>query len=152
MNAPVGVRRVFQPAADRLARLARLHAAAFAPHGRGWTAAEIASLAENGPLIAADDDSGFALLSLAADEAELLAIAVAPSRQRAGLGAALLDSALLEAATCGAAIMHLEVAADNAGAMALYLGRGFTKSGDRPRYYARAGGRRIDALLLARAL
>lgn len=152
MSRPVRARRVLAPTPERLAHLAEIHAAAFAPDGEKWSAAGIASFAANGALIATEDDSGFALLSLAADEAELLTIAVAPLRQRAGLGGALLDAALAEAGRFGATIIYLEVAADNEVAKAFYRRRNFMDRGRRPGYYARPEGRRIDALLLSRPL
>lgn len=131
-------------------RLAALHAAAFAPE-RGWTAQEIGALAADGRLVAASDDSGFALISLAADEAELLTLLVAAERRGRGIGAALLDAALGEATQAGATVMHLEVAADNLAAISLYRAAGFNETGRRPRYYKR-GAARIDAMLFSRPI
>lgn len=144
------IRRLQTPTVERLRALAALHAAAFAPE-RGWTATEIADLAATGALVADDADRGFALISFAADEAELLTIAVAEDARGVGIGAALLEGAGGEAAKNGATRILLEVAADNAAAMALYRKSGFEKIGRRPRYYRRAEGR-IDALMLAKAL
>ncbi|MEL7462931.1 MAG: ribosomal protein S18-alanine N-acetyltransferase [Pseudomonadota bacterium] len=144
------IRRVDAPAAERLNALAALHAAAFAPE-RGWSAEEIADLAATGALIAEDADRGFALISLAADEAELLTIAVAEEARGAGIGAALLNAAEGVAAKNGATRIFLEVAADNAAALALYRKSGFEEIGRRPAYYSRPEGR-IDALMLAKAL
>ncbi|MEX2519862.1 MAG: GNAT family N-acetyltransferase, partial [Paracoccaceae bacterium] len=122
--------------------------AAFAP-ARGWTAEESGGRAAGGRLLVISDDFGFALVSLAADEADLLTLAVAPERWGRGVGAALLEAALREAAEGGAATMHLEVAADNLAAISLYRAAGFVETGRRPRYYAR-GAARIDAMLFAR--
>lgn len=138
--------------AARLARLAALHEAAFAPDDRGWSAAEIGALARNGRLFAAAENTGFALISLAADEAELLTIAVDPAHRKAGLGAKLVRAVLGEAASAGAARAHLDVAQDNAPARRLYEAAGFTQIGRRPRYYLRPDGRRCDAILYAAAL
>jgi len=44
------------------------------------------------------------------------------------------------------------VAADNEAAQALYLGEGYAQTGRRPRYYARAEGQKVDALLMTKAL
>ena len=49
----------------------------------------------------------------------------------------------------GAEAMFLEVAADNAAALALYRGAGFTQAGLRRGYYAPAG---TDAFVLRRDL
>lgn len=145
------IETVANPAPNRLRRLARVHDDAFGEGERGWSAAEIGDLAIAGILVAASDDSGFALLSRAADEAELLTLAVAPERRRAGLGGALLDTALAAAAGAGGVEIHLEVAADNAPALALYRKAGFARAGRRPGYYRR-GDMRIDAFILSRTL
>lgn len=128
----------------RLERLAQVHAAAFAPRTRGWSAQEIGDLAARGRLIASTDDAGFALFSIAGDEAELLTIAVAPNRAGAGLGGALLSLGL-SAIAAEARAVFLEVAEDNAAARALYQRHGFAEVGRRPRYYA---GGEIDALTM----
>lgn len=99
----------------------------------------------------AEAPGGFALFALAADEAEVLTLAVAPGARRRGLGAALLAAAAAAAAARGARSIHLEVAEDNAAARALYARAGFAETGRRRGYYARPGGR-TDALRLRRAL
>jgi ribosomal-protein-alanine N-acetyltransferase len=48
--------------------------------------------------------------------------------------------------------MHLEVAADNAPALALYQRAGFETVGRRRGYYARIEGPAQDAVLMRRAL
>ena len=48
--------------------------------------------------------------------------------------------------------MFLEVAAGNAGAIALYQASGFRRIGLRPAYYACPDGTRADAVLMARNL
>ncbi len=94
---------------------------------------------------------GFMLLSLAADEAEVLTLAVAPDSRRHGRGAALLAAATEAAAARGAMTIHLEVAKDNEAARALYAKAGFREVGHRRGYYERPTGR-VDALRLARDL
>lgn len=131
------------------ARLAALHAEAFAPE-RGWTAAEIASLAETGLLIEAAE--GFALFSLAADEAELLTLAIAPARRREGAARRLLAEGEARLHAAGAHKIFLEVAEDNVPARALYAAAGFTEAARRPRYYLRPDGDRVDALILNKPL
>lgn len=138
------------PTADQLRRLAQLHEAAFAP-ARGWTTAEIADLARSGSLIADPAERGFAIVSCAADEAELLTIVVAREERGRGLGAVLLHEALRAAAMAGATRLFLEVAEANEPARRLYAGAGFEEIGRRKAYYGR-GEDRIDALLLARSV
>lgn len=86
-----------------------------------------------------------------ADEAELLTIAVEPARRGQGLGRALLEAVIVHAAALGAAQLHLEVAVDNAAALALYERAGFARAGRRRGYYARPG-ERVNALVLTLVL
>ena len=52
----------------------------------------------------------------------------------------------------GAAHMVLEVSAENGAARGLYAKAGYHQTGKRTRYYRSPDGRRIDALILHRAL
>lgn len=91
---------------------------------------------------------GFVLARSAADEAEILSIAVHSTARRQGLGRALLEAALVEAASRGAKAMFLEVAVDNRAGLGLYTALGFAEAGRRRAYYPRAGGPAADALIL----
>ena len=123
--------------------MAAIHAAAF-PSGDRWDMTAMADLlAMPGALGCIDARGGFILARSAGGEAEILALAVLPEARRCGLGRALLDCVL---ARTGGSPVFLEVAADNAAAMALYLAAGFAECGRRRDYYA--GGR--DALVLRR--
>lgn len=126
--------------------LAALHAAAFTVP-RPWTAEELAALLAHPGAVLAAAEQGFALARVAADEAELLTIAVAPAARRRGLGRQLLARVLTAAAGRGARSVFLEVAADNAPARALYAMAGFAEAGRRRGYYGGA-----DALVLRRPL
>jgi ribosomal-protein-alanine N-acetyltransferase len=130
--------------------LAALHARAF---DTPWDTATFRVLLASPGVFgaAAADGSGFALARVAADEAELLTIAVDPTGRRSGLGTALLERVVIDVATAGAGVLHLEVAVDNAAAIALYAGAGFHEAGRRRGYYTRAGGR-VDALVMTLAL
>jgi ribosomal-protein-alanine N-acetyltransferase len=97
-------------------------------------------------------ERGFSLARVAVDEAELLLLAVDPDDRRRGLGRDLLGTTVEEAARRGAALMFLEVADDNAPALALYADAGFEAVGRRPGYYPRPQGPAADALTLRRAL
>lgn len=132
--------------ADRAARLADVHAEAFpAP----WDAAALEALLDQDGVFALEDPDGFILLRAVADEAEILTLAVRPAARRRGLGARLVSEGGTAAAARGATRLFLEVADDNAAALALYARAGFVGAGRRPGYYARPDGGRQDALILA---
>lgn len=129
------------------ARLAALHAAAF---DRPWDAGAFATLLDQSGVFAVEEADGFILMRVAADEAEILTLAVRPGARRRGLGARLVGQGAVAAAARGADRLFLEVAEDNAAARALYARAGFVEAGRRPGYYQQADGSRRDALLLAR--
>ena len=124
--------------------LVALHAAAFPPEEQ-WDADAIRMLlglrGGFGLLLPA---AGFVLARVAADEAEILTLAVAPAARRQGHGGALLAGAMAAAVARGAATMFLEVAEHNAAARGLYAAAGFTEAGRRRRYYPDGS----DALVL----
>ena len=135
--------------------LATLHTAAFdAPWDTPWDAVALRGLLlAPGALALRAGDDGFVLVRRVLDEAEVLTVAVRPAARGRGLGRALLEAAQLAAAEAGAAVLHLEVAADNAPALALYARAGFTPTGRRRGYYPRGGGApAVDALLMSRRL
>ncbi len=94
---------------------------------------------------------GYGVISLAADEAHVLNICIAPERQGRGLGRELLRVLTRLARGRGAARIFLEVRPSNPGAIALYHSEGFNEIGRRPRYYPSHGGRE-DALVMAMEL
>jgi ribosomal-protein-alanine acetyltransferase len=78
---------------------------------------------------------GFLLGRLAADQAELLNLAVLASQRRQGAGTALLAKAIQEWRPRGAKSVYLEVRESNTGAIAFYEKHGFAKTGLRKGYY-----------------
>jgi ribosomal-protein-alanine N-acetyltransferase len=135
------------------ARMAAIHGAAFAGRGQIWSEVEITAMLAR-PVIHAVHLGldGFALVQVLAPEAEILTIAVDPEAQGKGRGTALLARAMDAAMAAGARDLFLEVAADNAPALALYARAGFAQTGRRRGYYARPGSAPVDALTLSSAL
>jgi ribosomal-protein-alanine N-acetyltransferase len=131
--------------------MAALHAAAMTTP-RPWSAAEFADLLATPGTFATGDERAFALGRVILDEAELLTIATHPEQRRRGLGRTMLAAFESEARDRGATIAHLEVAADNVPAIALYEAGGYRGTGLRRGYYRSADGARIDAVLMAKAL
>lgn len=93
--------------------------------------------------------SGFILLRAAADEAEILRLAVHPAWRRRGLGSALLCRGLSLAKRRGAATAFLEVRETNKAAVSFYAAHLFEVRGKRLRYYSDNGE---AALVMARIL
>jgi ribosomal-protein-alanine N-acetyltransferase len=82
-------------------------------------------------------------------QADVLTMAVAPSRWGRGIGSALLEALLAEAARRGCAEVFLEVRVDNPRAQRLYRRHGFAGAGLRRGYYQPSG---TDALVMRRTL
>ena len=88
---------------------------------------------------------GYAGVFLVVPEADVQTVAVAAEEQGLGTGRVLLGALIDRAQERGAAILHLEVRADNAAAIGLYEAAGFAPDGRRRDYY----GRGQDALLMS---
>lgn len=130
---------------DQAQRLAALHATAFdAP----WDATAFSDLLSGPGVFAIESADGFILMRAVADEAEILTLAVRPDARGRGEGGRLTTEGVAGAVERGAERVFLEVAEDNASALAVYRRAGFEEAGRRPRYYARADGSRRDAMLL----
>lgn len=92
-----------------------------------------------------DEPAGFVMTRHAADEEELLLIAVAPQHRGRGLGAALLQHLIPSARSRSTARIFLEMRRGNP-AIHLYRKFGFEPIGERPNYYQLADGSRVDAI------
>lgn len=91
---------------------------------------------------------GYGVMQVAAGEAHLLNICVAPATQGRGLGRVLLDHLLAIARGHHADMAFLEVRPSNRVALRLYAQAGFHEVGARRGYYPARQGRE-DALILA---
>jgi [ribosomal protein S18]-alanine N-acetyltransferase len=144
-----------EPATLRDARaLAQIHGASF---HRGWGEGEFESmLAERNTLVhrlrMGRKVIGFAVSRMAADEAEILSIAVAGSHRGRGLSRDLLLTHLGHLAGRGVRTVFLEVEENNQPARRLYERAGFAAVGRRERYYQQPGGEQLNALLMRRDL
>ncbi|MBI3371420.1 MAG: ribosomal protein S18-alanine N-acetyltransferase [Betaproteobacteria bacterium] len=95
--------------------------------------------------------AGYFVLLMAAGEAHLLNLSIAPGWQRRGHGAALLREVVAMARQSGTRHLFLEVRPSNAAAHGLYSRFGFRQLAVRRGYYPAARGRE-DALLLTLSL
>lgn len=84
--------------------------------------------------------AGFVLARLAANEGEILTVAVKRAHRRQGLGWRLMDAVLRELHGARAEALFLEVDETNAPAVALYRRLGFFQVGRRPGYYENESG------------
>ena len=136
------------------AAFASLHAASFR---RGWSEDEMERLLVDRAVIAhrarlGRRVAGFIVSRRAADEAEILSVAVARRQRGHGLARRLLDLHLRRLAGLGTRAVFLEVDEDNAPARRLYARAGFREVGRRQGYYAQEDGRPSSAVVLRRDL
>ena len=135
-------------------RLAQLHGESF---HRGWGEGEFETmLIERNTLVhrlrMGRKVIGFAVSRMAADEAEILSIAVAESHRGRGLSRDLLLTHLGHLAGRGVRTVFLEVEENNQPARRLYQWAGFGIVGRRERYYQQPGGEQLNALMMRRDL
>jgi len=126
-------------------RLAELHAASFAVP---WTEGAFGELLATSGTFAFALEDGFIVVRAAADEAEILTLAVRPDCRRQGLGTMLVHAAAAHTHQLGSGRLFLEVAVSNLPAAKLYQRLGFHEVGRRKAYYAVAPGKYEDALIL----
>jgi len=136
------------------APIAALHAMSFR---RGWSEDEVERLigernvvthrAMQGSALA-----GFIMSRLAADEAEILTVAVARAAQGRGLARRLLDLHLRQLAGLGCRAVFLDVDENNRPAIGLYRRAGFREVARRADYYPASSGQAAAALVLRRDL
>lgn len=129
-----------------LVRLSALHAASF-PYDP-WDATALGRLSALPGAVMLCLERGFILMRNAADETEVITIAVDPACRGLGLGRRLLAAGLAAARAQGARQAFLEVAVDNHAALALYRRAGFAEIGRRRGYYHRAPDEAVDALVM----
>ncbi|MBZ8133724.1 GNAT family N-acetyltransferase [Afifella sp. IM 167] len=141
------------------AYLAAIHRGAFR---HAWTDGDFASfLSQRGvsALIAfhtgrfgSTAPAGFVLFRQAADDSEIITIAVRSAYRRRGVARKLMEEAIRRLYHDRAAALHLEVEAGNAPAVNLYRRLGFAEVGTRPAYYTGDDQARLPALVMRRQL
>ncbi len=136
------------------AAIARLHAQSFQ---RGWSEDEIEQLLTDRSVLAhramiGPNFAGFIISRFAADEAEILTVAVAPGYRGRSIARSLLRHHLGRLMAFGIRTVFLEVEEGNVAALQLYRRSGFVEAGRRKGYYPKAGGNAASALVLRRDL
>lgn len=97
------------------------------------------------------DILSYILLHRVLDEAEILSLGTAHTHQGKGYAHRLLNETCQLLLEGGIHRLHLDVAAPNVAALALYKGCGFLESGRRPGYYGTAPHRQ-DAIIMSKTL
>lgn len=133
-----------------LARVVQIELATFSdPWTRSSFAETLAREEVSG--LAVDDDQGrligYGICVVAADEGEILNLAVDPAARRRGIGRLLVDAMVDRLRQGGASQIFLEVRRSNTAAIALYQAAGFSLLGERRGYYTHP---REDALTMGR--
>jgi ribosomal-protein-alanine N-acetyltransferase len=135
---------LYQATLADTAVMATVHAAAF-PARDAWSRDVFSlQLAIPGVFGLLHRAGGMLLARVAADEAEILTVAVVPHARRGGVGTALLRRAARVAGEMGARLLFLEVSVANMAARQVYARTGFIEVGRRPAYYSD----RSDAIVL----
>jgi ribosomal-protein-alanine N-acetyltransferase len=136
------------------APIAALHAMSFR---HGWSEDEVERLIVERNIVThramqGSALAGFIMSRLAADEAEILTVAVARAAQGRGLARRLLDLHLRRLAGLGCRSVFLDVDENNRAAIRLYQRAGFREVARRAGYYPAPSGQAAAALVLRRDL
>jgi ribosomal-protein-alanine acetyltransferase len=118
------------------------------PEASMWSSESLLESVSHGGAWAAELDgrvAGILIGRAAADEFEVLNLAVGNEFRRRGVGTKLVKAALEDAQFAGAKKTFLEVRASNEGAITLYIQLGFRVCGRRLNYYR---GPMEDAVLM----
>lgn len=157
--------------ANEIDRIMAVMEAAFDPaFGEAWNRRQVSDalsmpsthalvIGSQGQVIAATSHTdanavvaaGFVLTRHAADEEELLLIAVTPQFRGRGFGEALIHHLFDRAKARGVRRIFLEMRRGNP-AIHLYQKAGFEPIGRRPNYYRLADGSRVDAITFGRSI
>jgi [ribosomal protein S18]-alanine N-acetyltransferase len=110
------------------------------PEAAEWDAASYRELEKIPGMLALVSESegkvrGFVIARQAADEGEILNLAVTPAKRGKGEGGALLEEALRELRRSGVSRVFLEVRESNERGIAFYAKHGFAQTGRRAGYY-----------------
>jgi len=108
------------------------------PEASIWSRESLLESVSQGIAWAAELDgrvAGILIGRVAADEFEILNLAVRKACRRRGIATQLVNSAVEYARAAGARRTYLEVRASNPGGIAFYTHMGFRECGRRPNYY-----------------
>lgn len=158
------------PSKHHIARIMAVMEVAFDPaYGEAWNIRQITDalampstrglvidghgeiIGDDSPIESSPSAAGFVLTRQAADEEELLLIAVSPDFRQRGLGEGLIRTLFAQARSRGTTRIFLEMRRGNP-AIHLYEKVGFKPIGERANYYRLANGERVDAITFGLAI
>ena len=131
--------------------LSKIHSECFPAHAT-WDSATFQNYLNDPTIRLFSTETGFLLVRECAPEAEILTLAVRPLGRRCGVASGLIDQLIKKSAENQFESIFLEVSTENAAAIALYQKFGFKQVGRRKDYYASPHGKRVDALVMSRAI
>lgn len=153
MNAVFEITHHLRPMAE--VDLPHIQRIELASYEHPWTPGNFADSLKAGYSMwvreAAGEIIGYYALMVAAGEAHLLNLTIAPVWRGHGLGRDLLEHCLARACDHRAESLYLEVRTSNTAAIALYRSSGFTDLAVRRGYYPARDGRE-DALIMKKEL
>lgn len=132
--------------------MAAIHSPCFEDAWDSKAMAQLLATPGSVALLAAQDKAGekqpcgFVMARAAADEMEILTLAVLPDKRRRGVARALLQALRQRAAQAGIKQIFIEYARDNQAAHTLYESTGYAPSGVRSNYYKSQDGTACDAI------
>ncbi len=135
---------IYPAKADDCEAMEAIHASAFSK-ADAWSRDVFAlQMSMPGVFVRLHSAGGLIVTRVAADEAEILTLAVMPEARRQGTATKLLRRAIREVTARGARALFLEVSVANTAARSLYARAGFQEAGRRAKYYSDS----TDALVL----
>jgi ribosomal-protein-alanine N-acetyltransferase len=108
------------------------------PEAATWSSASLLEMASHGSAWVGELNgcvAGILIGREAADEFEILNLAISKAFRRRGIATRLVSAAVGSAQTAGTRRTYLEVRASNGGGIAFYMRIGFRVCGRRPNYY-----------------
>jgi len=139
---------------DDAAVMADLHRSAF-PASEAWSIEAFIDLLSQPTthaegLVKDSNLQALLVVQFVAGEADILTLATTPTARRIGFARQTLDGLEQRLQVLGLSKWLLDVAADNAQAIAFYEKHGFQVDGRRSNYYKRLEGKRVDAILMSK--
>jgi len=134
-----------------LGEIASIHSVCFDLPWNRQSMADVLAIAGTVAFVR-QDKTGFAILRIVGDTAEIMTMAVLPFQRKQGIGSAMVLRMLEWSKEMTAQSMFLEVRKSNDAAKKLYEKFGFAEISRRKEYYHNADGTYEDAIVMKKSL